>query len=166
MLWATTSSSGVLRQSCQASFPAPCLPIGVLITFFCYSFCFMLALCSDALFESRILSTRFPKANLYICHLPPITFCLLFELALRVLGMLRSFKVMLSYRVGKLSHALLYGYEMDMIWRLVGYKMLEINMIYFCYNYTCLSRGIGESFCLFSDGSLVSPRTPSSHELF
>jgi hypothetical protein len=29
-----------------------------------------------------------------------------------------------------------------------------------------LSRGIGESFCQFSDGSLVSPRTPRSHELF
>jgi hypothetical protein len=89
----------------------------------------MLALCSDACFESRNLSTCFPKAKLYICHLPPITFCLLFELALRVIGMLRSFQVMLSYRVGKLSHALLYGYEMDMFWRLVGYKMLEINMI-------------------------------------
>jgi hypothetical protein len=57
-------------------------------------------------------------------------------------------------------------YLMDMNWRLVGYKMLEINMIYLCYNYTCLSRAIGESFCLFSDDSLVSPRTPSSHELF
>jgi hypothetical protein len=29
-----------------------------------------------------------------------------------------------------------------------------------------LSRGIGESFCQFYDGSLVSPRTPRSHELF
>jgi hypothetical protein len=97
----------------------------------------MLALCSDALFESRILSTCFPKAKLYTRHLPPITFCLLFELTLRVVGMLRLFPVILSYRVvGKLSHALLYGYEMDMNWRLVGYKMLEINMIYLCYNYT------------------------------
>jgi hypothetical protein len=57
-------------------------------------------------------------------------------------------------------------YEMDMNWRLVGYKMLEIKMIYLCYNYTCLSRGIGELFCPFYDGSLVSPRTPSSHKLF
>jgi hypothetical protein len=59
----------------------------------------MLALCSDALFKSRLLSTCFPKAKLYIRHLPPIAFCLLFELALRVVGMLRLFKVMLSYRV-------------------------------------------------------------------
>jgi hypothetical protein len=29
-----------------------------------------------------------------------------------------------------------------------------------------LSRGIGESFCQFYDGSLVSPRTPRLHELF
>jgi hypothetical protein len=160
---------GVPRQSCQASSPAPYQPIGVLITYLCLCFLlfFMLALCSDALFESRILSTCFPKAKLYTRHLPPITFCLLFELALRVIGMLRLFQVVLSYRVvGKLSHALLYGYEMVMNWRLVGYKMLEINMIYLCYNYTWLSRGIGESFCLFSDGSLVSARTPSSHELF
>jgi hypothetical protein len=75
----------------------------------------MLALCFDALFESRILSTYLPKAKLYTRHLPPITFCLLCELALRVVGMLRLFQVVLSYRVvGKLSHALLYGYEMDM----------------------------------------------------
>jgi hypothetical protein len=59
----------------------------------------MLALCSDALFESRLLSTCFLKAKLYICHLPPITFCLLFELALRVVGMLKLFPVILSYRV-------------------------------------------------------------------
>jgi hypothetical protein len=32
-------------------------------------------------------------------------------------------------------------------------------MIYLCYNYTCLSRGIGESFYPFYDGSLVPPRT-------
>jgi hypothetical protein len=88
---------GCSQQSCQASFPAPSLPIGVLITYLCL--CFMLALCSDALFESRLLSTCFPKAKLYIRHLPPITFYLLFKLALRVVGMLRSFKVMLSYRV-------------------------------------------------------------------
>jgi hypothetical protein len=73
---------------------------------------------SDTLFESRILSTCFPKAKLYSRHLPPITLCLLFELALRVVGMLRLFQVVLSYWVvGKLSHALLYGYEMDMNWR-------------------------------------------------
>jgi hypothetical protein len=53
----------------------------------------------DALFESRILSTCFPKAKLYFRHLPPITLCLLFELALRVVGMLRLFQVMLSYQV-------------------------------------------------------------------
>jgi hypothetical protein len=41
-------------------------------------FVFMLyASLSDALFESRILSTCFPKAKLYFCHLAPITFCLL-----------------------------------------------------------------------------------------
>jgi hypothetical protein len=59
----------------------------------------MLALCFDALFVSRILSTCFPKAKLHTCHLPPITFCLLFELALRVVGMLRVFQVVLSYQV-------------------------------------------------------------------
>jgi hypothetical protein len=57
----------------------------------------------DALFESRLLSTCFPKAKLYIRHLPPIAFCLLFELALRVVGMLRLFQLVLSYWVvGKL----------------------------------------------------------------
>jgi hypothetical protein len=96
----------------------------------------MLALCFDALFESRNLSTCFPKQNYILATSHLFTFCLLFELALRVVGMLRLFLVVLSYRVvGKLSHAL-FGYEMDMNWRLVGYKMLEINMIYLCYNYT------------------------------
>jgi hypothetical protein len=78
----------------------------------------MLALCSDALFKSRILSTCFPKAKLCFRHLPPITFCLLFELALRVVGMLRLFPVVLSYRVvGKFYHMLYMIYEMDMNWR-------------------------------------------------
>jgi hypothetical protein len=54
---------------------------------------------SDALFESRILSTYFPKEKLYIRHLPPIIFCLLLDLALRVVGMLRLFQVVLSYQV-------------------------------------------------------------------
>jgi hypothetical protein len=68
----------------------------------------MLALCFDALFESHNLSTYFPNAKPYTRHLPPITFCLLFELALRVVGMLRLFQVVLSYWVvEKLSHALL-----------------------------------------------------------
>jgi hypothetical protein len=54
------------------------------------------------------------------------------------------------------------------------------HMLYFmdtcCWRYSWLtllliikielSRGIGESFCQFFDGSLVSPRTPRSHELF
>jgi hypothetical protein len=78
----------------------------------------MLALCSDALFESRILSTCFSKAKLYTRHLPLITFCLLFELALRVVGMLRLFQVVLSYRVvGKFYHMLYLIHEMDMNWR-------------------------------------------------
>jgi hypothetical protein len=88
------------------------------------------------LFESRNLSTCFPKAKLYICHLPPITFCLLFELALRVVGMLRLFKVVLLSDCWEVYHMLYWLYEMDMNWRLVGYKMLEINLIYLCYNYT------------------------------
>jgi hypothetical protein len=95
----------------------------------------MLALCSDALFESHILSTCFPKAKLYIRHLPPITFCLLFELALRVVGMLRLFQVVLSYWVvGKLSHALLNGFELEIRWILdVGDKhdliMLQLHLL-------------------------------------
>jgi hypothetical protein len=40
-----------------------------------------------------------PKAKLYTRHLLPITFCLLFELALRVIGTLRLFQVVLSYWV-------------------------------------------------------------------
>jgi hypothetical protein len=60
----------------------------------------------------------FPKAKLYIHHLPPITFCLLFELVLRVVGMLRLFQVILSYRVvGEVYHMLYLIYEMDMNWR-------------------------------------------------
>jgi hypothetical protein len=118
MLRATTSSTGVPRQSCQASFPTPYLPIGVLITYLCLCFLLYASLVFRCLFESRLLSTCFPKAKLYTRHLPPITFCLLFELASRVVGMPRLFQVVLSYRVvGKLSHALLYGYEMDMNWR-------------------------------------------------
>jgi hypothetical protein len=122
VLWATTTSSGVPQQSCQASFPTPYLPMGVLITYLCLCFLlsFVLPLCSDALFESRILSTCFPRAKLYTRHLLPITFCLLFELALRVVGMLRLFQVVLSNRViGKLSHALLDiwdGYELEISW--------------------------------------------------
>jgi hypothetical protein len=78
----------------------------------------MLALCSDALFESRILSTHFLKAKLYFRHLLPITLCLLFELALRVVGMLRLFQVVLSYRVvGKFYHMLYLIYDMYMNWR-------------------------------------------------
>jgi hypothetical protein len=73
----------------------------------------MLALCSDALFESRLLSTCFPKAKLYIRHLPPITICLLFELALRVVGMLRLFQLVLLFRLG--SYHMLYLMVMD--WR-------------------------------------------------
>jgi hypothetical protein len=65
-----------------------------------YLFVFMLyASLSDALFQSRILSTCFLKAKLYFRHLPPITLCLLFELSLRVVGMPRLFQVVLSYRV-------------------------------------------------------------------
>jgi hypothetical protein len=45
--------------------------------------------------------------------------------------------------------------------------LLEILMTYFNVIIKIeLSRGIGESFCQFFDGSLVSPRTPRSHELF
>jgi hypothetical protein len=40
----------------------------------------------------------------------PINRVLVVELALRVVGIFRLFQVVLSYRVGKLSHALLYGY--------------------------------------------------------
>jgi hypothetical protein len=49
--------------------------------------------------------------------------CLLFELALRVVGIFRLFQLVLSYWVGKLSHALLYGY-----------MLLEIIMAYFIIN--------------------------------
>jgi undecaprenyl pyrophosphate phosphatase UppP len=68
---------GVLRRSCQASSPAPYLPIGVLITYLCLCFLlfFMLALCSDALFESRILSTCFPQSK--AIYLPPPAYYLL-----------------------------------------------------------------------------------------
>jgi hypothetical protein len=78
-----------------------------------YLFVFMLSLMlyaslSDALFESRIISTYFPKQNYILATSRLFTFCLLFELALRVIGMFRLFQVVLSYRVvGKLSHALL-----------------------------------------------------------
>jgi hypothetical protein len=99
----------------------------------------MLALCSDSCFESRNLSTCFSKAKLYIRHLPPMTFCLLFELALRVVGMLRLFQVVLSYRVvGKFITCftlwLWDGYELKISWVLdVGDKhdlfMLQLHLI-------------------------------------
>jgi hypothetical protein len=51
-------------------------------------------------------------------------------------------------------------YFMDMCcWR---YSWLTLKLIFKIE----LSRGIGELFCQFYDGSLVSPRTPRSHELF
>jgi hypothetical protein len=82
--------------------------------------------------------------------------CLLFELALRVIGIFRLFDLFHLIGWGKFSHALLYGY-----------MLLEIIMAYFIVIVKIeLSRGIGESFCLFYNGSLVSPRTPRSHELF
>jgi hypothetical protein len=94
---------------------------------------------SDALFESCILSTCFPKAKLYFGHLPPITFCLLFELALRVVGMLRVVQVVLSYWVvGKVITCfnlwLRDGYELEISWILdVGDKhdliMLQLHLL-------------------------------------
>jgi hypothetical protein len=51
-------------------------------------------------------------------------------------------------------------YFMDICgWR---YSWLTIKLIFKIE----LSRGIGESFCQFYHGSLVSPRTLRSHELF
>jgi hypothetical protein len=158
---------GVLRRSCQASFPTPYLPIGYSLPICVYALCFMLALCSDALFESRILSTYFPQSK--TIFLPPPAYYLLFVVWVGLASLRHAYVVSSCFIFSgcwKVYHMPYLIYEMDMNWRLVGYKMLEINMIYLCYNYTWLSRGIGESFCLFSDGSLVSPRTPSSHELF
>jgi hypothetical protein len=75
----------------------------------------------------------FSKAKLYIRHLPPITICLLFELALRVVGMLRLFQLVLLFGLGSLSHALPYGYELEISWILdVGDKhdliMLQLHL--------------------------------------
>jgi hypothetical protein len=84
---------------------------------------FMLALCSDALFESRILSTCFPKAKLYTRHLPPITFCLLFELPLRVVGIFRLLE--LFYLIGLGSYYMLYFMDIS-CWR---YSWLTIMLI-------------------------------------
>jgi hypothetical protein len=90
----------------------------------------MLALCSDALFESRILYPSVsPKQN-YISatsRLLPFACCLSWPC--ESYACLGFFK--LYYLNGLLGsyHMLYLIYEMDMNWRLVGYKMLKINMI-------------------------------------
>jgi hypothetical protein len=50
-----------------------------------------------------------------------LPFACCFELGLRVVGMLRLFQVVLSYRVVGKFIMLYLIYEMDMNWRLVGY---------------------------------------------
>jgi hypothetical protein len=87
----------------------------------------------------------------------PTNCVLVFELAVRVVGMFRLFQVVLSYSGWESYHML---YFMDICcWRYSWLTLLLILQIE-------LSRGIGESFCQFYDGSLVSPRTPRLHELF
>jgi hypothetical protein len=85
----------------------------------------------------------------------PINCVLVFELALRVVGIFRLFELFYLIGLGEVFTCF-----MDICcWR---YSWLTLILMI----KTELSRGIGESFCQFYDGSLVSPRTPRLHELF
>jgi hypothetical protein len=66
------------------------------------------------------------------------------------------FHVVCSYRVGKVITC-------PTLWI---YIVGDIHGLFNVITKIELSRGIGESFCLFYDSSLVSSRTPRSHELF
>jgi hypothetical protein len=63
-------------------------------------------LCLSHVSYPLVIQSKAIEPSIYIL----LTVCLLFELALRVVGIFRLFQVVLSYWVGKLSLALLYRY--------------------------------------------------------
>jgi hypothetical protein len=77
-------------------------------------------LCRGALFESRVLSTYLSQSKAIEPSLHPINRVLVVRVGLASHRHLQVVGAVLSYWVGKLSHALLYGY-----------MLLEIIMAYF-----------------------------------
>jgi hypothetical protein len=150
-MWATTSSSGALWPSFQAS-PFLSTHLILLLSLALYSSlvlrCFVRVLCPIHLFiQSKAIE---PSIH-------PITRVLVVWVGL---ASRRHIEVVSSCFIlsGWESYHMLYFMSIC-YWRYSWLTLLLILKI-------DLSRGIGESFCPFSDGSLVSPRTPRSHELF
>jgi hypothetical protein len=150
-MWATISSPGVLWPSFQAS-PFLSTHLTLLLSLALYSSlvsrCFVRVTCPIHLFIQSKSITSF---------IHPINRVLVVWVGLAGRRHFQVVRVVLSYQVGKDYHML---YFMDTCcWR---YSWLTLMLILKIE----LSRGIGDSFCQFYDGSLVSPRTLRSHELF
>jgi hypothetical protein len=150
-MWATTSSSKVLRQYFQAS-PFLSTHLSILLSLALYSSlvsrCFVRVTCPIHLFiQSKAVEPSIHRINCVLVVWVGLA-------SRRHIQVVSSGVVLLGWEI---YHML---YFMDICcWRyswLTLMLMIEIE----------LSRGIGESFCRFYDGSLVSPRTPRSHELF
>jgi hypothetical protein len=150
-MWATTSSLGVLRPSLQAS-PFLSTHLILLLSLALYSSlvsrCFVRVTCPIHLFiQSKAIEPSIHPINRVLV--------VWVGLASR-----RHVQVVSSGVVSSDWESYHMLYFMDMCcWR---YSWLTLILII----KTELSRGIGESFCQFYNGSLVSPRTPRSHELF
>jgi hypothetical protein len=108
---------GVLRQSFQAS-PFLSTHLILLLSLALYSSLVSRCFCLSHVSYPPVIQSKAIEPSIH-----PINRVLVVELALRVVGMFRLFRVVLSYWVGKLSHALLYGY-----------MLLEIFMAYFIVN--------------------------------
>jgi hypothetical protein len=150
-MWATTSSSEVLRHSLQAS-PFLSTHLTLLLSLALYSSLVSRCFCSSHVSYPPI----YPKQSHRTFHTSYYPCACFSELALRVVGFFRLLE--LFYLIGLGSYHILY-FMVICCWR---YSWLTLMLIIKIE----LSRGIGESFCQFYDGSLVSPRTPRSHELF
>jgi hypothetical protein len=151
VLWATTSSSGVLDNVLQAS-PFLSTHLTFLLTLTLYSShvsrCFVRVTCPIHLFiQSEAIEP--------LIH--PINYVLVVWVGLASRRHLQVVWLVFILSGWESYHMLNF---MDICcWR---YSWLTLMLIIKIE----LSRGIGESFCQFYDGSPVSPRTPRSHELF
>jgi hypothetical protein len=150
-MWAMTSSSGFLRPSFQAS-PFLSTHLTLLLSLALYSSlvsqCFVQVTCHIHLFiQSKAIEPSIHPSN-------PVLVVWVDLASRRHLQVVSSGVVLLGWE----SYHMLYFMDIC-CWRYSWLTLLLIIKIE-------LSRGIGESFYPFYDGSLVSPRTPRSHELF
>jgi hypothetical protein len=147
---ATTNASGVLQPSFQAS-PFLSTHLTLLLSLALYSSlesrCFVWVTCPIHMF----IRSKAIEPSIH-----PINRVLVVRVGLASHRHLQVVGVVLS--LGWESYHMLYFLD-TCCWR---YSWLTLMLMIKIE----LSRGIGESFCRFYDGSLVSPRTPRSHELF